>query len=60
MSAASSPNQVDDQTGWINRLAHLQHKAEEARRGLKGKSRFLYVSLKLTLVSCLIALVIAI
>jgi len=59
MSAASSPNQTQDQTGWINKLAHLQHKLEEGRKALKGKSRSLYMLLKLVLIGLVFTLVIA-
>ena len=56
MSAASSPNESQDQTGLINKIAHLQHKFEETRRAIKGRSRVLYTTLKLTLVASMIAL----
>jgi beta-hydroxylase len=58
MSAASSPNQADDQTGWINKIAHLQYKVEEFRKAFKGKSLTLYKLTKAFLLGLLFIILI--
>jgi beta-hydroxylase len=58
MTAASSPNEIGDQTGGINKLFHLAWSAGQYRRRLKKWNRPIYHAVKLSLIACAIFLVI--
>jgi beta-hydroxylase len=55
MSAASSPNDVGDQTGAINKLTHLHFVIDEKRKAFKNWNRTVYKLTKFSLIA-LIAL----
>jgi beta-hydroxylase len=58
MTAASSPNEIGDQTGGINKLFHLAWSAGQYRRRLKKWNRPIYHAVKLGLIAGAIFLVI--
>ncbi|MFW8566916.1 aspartyl/asparaginyl beta-hydroxylase domain-containing protein [Orrella sp. 11846] len=49
MSAASSPNEQSDQTGFINRLTHAHWVIDQKRKAFKNANRTLYKATKVAL-----------
>ena len=49
MTAASSPNSENDQTGWINRLTHFHWVFEQKRRAFKKANLMTYKVIKFSL-----------
>ncbi|MSQ80845.1 MAG: aspartyl/asparaginyl beta-hydroxylase domain-containing protein [Candidatus Methylopumilus sp.] len=49
MSATSSPNEIGDQTGFINRLTHFHWKLEQSRKKLKSWNKTVYKITKYSL-----------
>lgn len=60
MTAASSPNDNMDQTGFINRLTHLHWVVEQKRKAFKKANRTLYKATKAGLIILAILIFIAI
>jgi beta-hydroxylase len=58
MSAASSPNEIGDDTGTINKLFRFVWYAGQYRRRLKAFSKTLYLIIKFALIASLIAAII--
>ncbi len=60
MSAASSPNQGRDQTGFINKLTHAHWVIDQKRKAFKDANRTLYKATKVGLIVLAILLFLAI
>lgn len=60
MTAASSPNDIGDQTGGINKLFHLAWAAGQYRRRLKRWNRSVYYVLKFGLIAAAVFVVVKI
>ncbi|MEI6836622.1 MAG: aspartyl/asparaginyl beta-hydroxylase domain-containing protein [Alcaligenaceae bacterium] len=56
MSAASSPNEATDQTGFINKLTHYHWQLDQKRRAFKKANRVLYKYTKFGLIALAIYL----
>ena len=56
MSAASSPNEDTDQTGFINKLTHYHWQLDQKRRAFKKANRTLYKATKFGLLLLAIVL----
>jgi beta-hydroxylase len=55
MSAASSPNDKQDETGMINKIAHIHWLIEQRRKQFKAWNRSVYKFTKWTLITLIIA-----
>ncbi len=58
MTAASSPNQEGDQTGWVNKLFHISWQMGQYRRRLKRWNRTVYQIVRALLLVAILALII--
>lgn len=57
MTAASSPNQDGDQTGWVNKIFHVSWLMGQYRRRLKAWNRTVYQIVRVLLIVAVLALI---